>query len=70
MLKSIATLFVCSLLSVSAGIQQNNNSIIDSHGNLKLMKAQEVGVQMVEQCKSFKIKKNPPLVPRLKCRFS
>jgi len=70
MLKYTATLFICSILSVSAISLQNNNRVLDVQGNLILGTSSEVGLQMVEQCKSFKISKNPPLIPRLKCRWS
>lgn len=70
MLKYTATLFICTLMSVSAYSVQNQSPVLDSQGRLILMKADSTALMMAEQCKSFKISKNPPLVPHLKCRFS
>lgn len=70
MLKYTATLFICTLLATSAYSVQDNTRVLDSQGELILMKADNVGLQMTDQCKSFRISKNPPLVPRLKCRWS
>jgi hypothetical protein len=54
----------------SATIAQDQNQILDAKGNLILMKADDVGLKMSSQCRSFRISKNPPLTPKLKCRFS
>jgi hypothetical protein len=70
MVKYTATLFICTLLATSAYSIQDGNRVLDSQGNLVLMKADNVGLQMTDQCKSFRISKNPPLMPRLKCRWS
>lgn len=70
MLRYFTTLFICSLLMASTSIAQDQNQILDAKGNLLLLKAENVGVQMTAQCKSFRVSKSPPLTPRLKCRFS
>lgn len=70
MLKYTATLFICTLLATSAYSIQDNNRVLDAQGKLILMKADDVAAKMSGQCKSFRVSKNPPLVPRLKCRWS
>lgn len=70
MLKYVATLFICSLLATSAYSVQDTSRVLDEQGNLILMKADDVSLKMTGQCKSYRISKNPPLVPRMKCRFS
>lgn len=70
MLRYNTTLFICTLLMTSATIAQDQNQILDAKGNLILMKADDVGLKMSSQCRSFRISKNPPLTPKLKCRFS
>lgn len=70
MLKYTATLFICTLLATSAYSLQDNNRVLDAQGNLILMKADDVSLKMTGTCKSFRVSKNPPIVPRMKCRFS
>ncbi len=70
MLKYTATLFICTLLATSAFSLHDNSRVLDAQGNLILMKADDVSLKMVGQCKSFRISKNPPIVPRMKCRWS
>lgn len=70
MFKYVATLFICSLLATSAYSIQDTSRVLDDQGNLILMKAEDVSLKMASQCKSYRISKNPPLIPRMKCRFS
>ncbi len=70
MLKYYVTLFICSLLMASAFFAQGQNQLVDTKGNIVFMKAETLGLQMNTQCKSFRITRNPSLMPRLKCRFS
>jgi hypothetical protein len=69
MLKLAASLIFSAVLITSAKPMFEQKSIVDSHGKLILMQGEE-SAAMTGQCKSYKVTKNPPLVPRLKCRFS
>jgi len=69
MVKLVTTLIFSAVLITSAKPIFEQKSIVDSHGKLILMQGEETAA-MTGQCKSYKLSKNPPLVPRLKCRFS
>lgn len=69
MLKLAATLIFSAVLSTSAKPIFEQKSIVDSQGKLILLQGEE-SAAMSGQCKTLRVSKNPPLVPRLKCRFS
>lgn len=70
MLKYFSTLLVCTIMATSVYSFETKSQVLDAHGKLILLKAEDVSLKMAPQCKSYRISKNPPLVPRLKCRVS
>lgn len=69
MMKLFTTMIFSAVLVSSTNPITEQSSVLDNEGKLILMKAEDVGL-MTGQCKSFRVSKNPPLVPKLKCRFS
>lgn len=69
MLKLATTLFCCAILLTSTNSVFEQKSILDAQGKLILMQGNETAA-MTGQCKSYRISKTPPLMPRPKCRFS
>lgn len=69
MLKIGLSFLFSLLLLVSTNPIQGPSALLDSQGNLNLQQPEEVSA-MPAHCKSYRISKNPPLFPRLKCRFS
>lgn len=69
MLKLFTTVIFSMVLVLCANPLTEKSKILDSRGQLILMKGDDVSL-MMGQCRSLRISKTPPLVPRLKCRFS
>ena len=69
MLKLATTLFFSASLFTSTNPIFEQKSILDSQGKLMLQQVEHTAA-MSGRCKSYKVSKTPPLVPRLKCRFS
>lgn len=69
MTKLTLVLFFSSALLTATHSSLEPHEILDSKGRLILQQGEEIA-SMKGQCKSLRISKNPPLVPRLKCRFS
>lgn len=70
MIKLVATMIISAFLMTSTNPLQAQSPVVDAQGQLILLKADEVGLKMTGACKSFKISKNPPIIPNKKCRFS
>ncbi|WP_413289750.1 hypothetical protein [Bdellovibrio sp. HCB337] len=69
MLKLVSTMIFSAMLVSTTNPISDKSNVLDQEGKLILMQSDAVAV-MPGQCKSYRVSKNPPLVPRLKCRFS
>lgn len=70
MIKLVTTMIFSAFLVTSANPLQTQSPIVDGQGQLILLKAEDIGLKMTGACKSFRISKNPPIIPNKKCRFS